>query len=199
MQITAAQVKELRELTGAGIMECKKALQDANGDKEKAVELLRKRGLAKASRKKGRTANEGIVYSYIHAGGKLGAMLELNCETDFVARTDEFQALAKEIAMQIAASAPLYVSREDVPEDVLAKEREIYAEEARASGKPENVIDRIVKGKLEKFFEEFCLLDQPYIRDPEKKVRELIDEAIAKLGENIVVRRFSRFKLGESD
>ena len=199
MQITVAQVKELRELTGAGIMECKKALQDANGDKEKAVELLRKRGLAKASRKKGRTANEGIVYSYIHAGGKLGAMLELNCETDFVARTDEFQMLAKEIAMQIAASAPLYVSREDVPEDVLVKEREIYAEEARASGKPENVIDRIVKGKLEKFFEEFCLLDQPYIRDPEKKVHELIDGAIAKLGENIVVRRFSRFKLGESD
>ncbi len=199
MQITAAQVKELRELTGAGIMECKKALQDADGDKEKAIELLRKRGLAKASKKKGRTANEGIVYSYIHAGGKLGAMLELNCETDFVARTDEFQALAKEIAMQIAASAPLYVSREDVPEDVLAKEKEIYAEEARASGKPEKVIDKIVEGKLEKFFEEFCLLDQPYIRDPDKKVHELIDEAIAKLGENIVVRRFSRFKLGESD
>ncbi len=196
-EITASQVKELRETTGAGMMECKKALVEADGDMQKAVEILRKRGLAAAKKKAGRTAGEGIVHSYIHSNGKIGVLVEINCETDFVARNDEFRELAEDIAMQIAAAAPRYVSREEVPEEVLAKEKEIYMEQARATGKPEKVLEKIAEGKLNKFYSEVCLLDQPFIKDDKKSVKEIITEKIAKIGENIVVKRFARFVVGE--
>jgi len=190
-------VKELREKTGAGIMDCKKALQECQGDLEKAVEALRKKGLATAVKKASRATNEGVIHSYIHMGGKIGVLIEVNCETDFVARTDEFKELAHNLAMQVAASSPLYVSKEDVPEDALEKERRLYREQALEQGKPEKVIDRIVEGKLNKFYQEVCLLEQPFIREPEKTVSQLITEHIAKLGENIRVKRFVRFQLGE--
>ncbi len=190
-------IKELREKTGAGVMDCKKALISANGDIEKAVEILRKEGIAVAEKKGARVAKEGRIESYIHPGNKIGVLVEVNCETDFVARTDEFKTLAKEIAMHIAASSPRYISVNDVPQDVLEKEKEIYATQARNEGKPEHVIDRIVQGKIEKFYQEVCLLEQPWIRDPEKKIKDIINEAIARLGENIIVRRFVRFELGK--
>ncbi len=195
--ITAQMVKELRERTGAGMMACKKALQETDGDIEKAIDKLREMGLASAAKKAGREAKEGKVASYIHAGGKIGVLVEVNCETDFVANTDEFNNLCKDIAMHIAAANPQYVSREEVPEEVLEKEKNIMKEQLRQQGKPENILDKIVEGKIEKFYEETCLLDQPFIKDDSMKVKDLIQNAIAKMGENIIVRRFARFQIGE--
>ncbi len=197
MAITAQQVKELREKTGAGMMDCKKALSEADGDIEKASQLLREKGIAKAASKAGRATKEGAIVSYIHPGDKLGVMVELNCETDFVARTDEFKELGKNFAMQVAAANPLVVSREEVPEDILKKEREIYKTQALNEGKPEHIVEKIVDGRLEKYFQEVCLLEQAYIRDTDKSVGEMLKETVGKLGENIVVRRFERFALGE--
>lgn len=190
-------IKELRARTGAGISDCKKALEEANGDIEKAIDILRERGIAKAVKKSGRVTNEGVVAAYIHPGSQLGVLVEVNCETDFVARTDEFKKLADEIALQIAASSPEYVSREDVPQDVIEKEKEIYRKQLEEEGKPANVIDRIIEGKIETFFKEHCLLEQPYLRDESITIEQLIKEHIAKFGENITVRRFARFKVGE--
>ena len=197
MEITAKSVKELRERTGAGMMDCKSALVEAEGDLDKAVDILRKKGIASAAKKAGRAAAEGTVASYIHAGGKIGVLVEVNCETDFVARTDDFQALVRDIAMHVAAADPRFVEREEVTEDVLAKEREIYRDQAIASGKPENVVDRIVDGKMNKFFGETVLLEQAFVKDPDQTVGELVTNAVAKMGENIRIRRFARFKLGE--
>lgn len=189
-------IKELRELTGAGIIDVKEALTEANNDKDAALDLLRKKGVAKMAKKSDRLAKEGIVESYIHAGGRIGALVELNCETDFVGRTDDFKALAKELALHIAAANPLYVSREDVPAEVVAKEMEIYKEQAAGSGKPEDVIAKMMEGKLEKYYEEACLLEQPFVKDGGKKISDLIAESTAKMGENVQVRRFARFMLG---
>ena len=197
MSIDMEAVKELRHRSGAGVLDCKKALQECDGDIEKAVDYLREKGLAKAAKKAGRTASEGLVFSYIHTNGKIGTLVELNCETDFVARTDEFQELGKEIAMHIAAAAPLCVSVDDVPAEDLEREKEIYKAQALEEGKPEHIVEKIAEGRLAKFYEETCLLEQKYIRDPEKKIKDLIIEKIAVLGENIVVRRFSRFSIGE--
>lgn len=200
-EITAAAVKQLREKTGAGMMECKNALVEANGDEEKAVDILRKRGLASAKKREGRIAAEGSVGSYIHMGGKVGVLVELNCETDFVARGDEFQQLVKDIAMHIAAAEPRYVSREEVPESELGKEREIAREQAKNdpknANKPEQVIEKIIEGRLNKFYEETVLLDQPFVKAPEKTVGELVTEKVAKTGERIAIRRFTRYKMGE--
>jgi elongation factor Ts len=198
MEITAAQVKKLRDLTGAGMMECKAALAEAKGDIEEATTILRKRGLAQATKKAGRTTNEGLIGSYIHMGGKIGVLVEINCESDFVARTDDFQNLAREIAMHIAAASPQYVRREDVPADVLERERGIYRAQMEGQNKPANVVDKVVEGKLNSFYEQVCLLDQPSIRDPKVTIGQLVQQSIAKLGENIAVPRFVRFKLGES-
>lgn len=195
--VPAVLVRELRKRTGVGFMECKAALTEADGDLERAITLLREKGLASASKKLGRIASEGLIVSYIHGGGKIGVLLELNCETDFVARTGEFTSLAKDVAMQVAAANPLYIRREEVPEAVLEKERAILLAQVKSSGKPEKVIERIVQGRLEKFFSESCLLEQPYIKDPEMKLEDRIKEVIAKVGENIVVRRFCRYQLGE--
>ncbi|WP_035589215.1 translation elongation factor Ts [Hippea jasoniae] len=195
--ITAAMVKELRDRTGAGMMACKKALEETGGDIEKAIDKLREMGLASAAKKAGREAKEGKVASYIHAGGKIGVLVEINCETDFVANTDDFNALCKDIAMHIAAAAPEYVSREEIPQDVVEKEKNIMKEQLKQQGKPEHILDKIVEGKIEKFYEEVCLLEQPFIKDPDMKVKDLVQNTIAKLGENIVVRRFARFKVGE--
>jgi elongation factor Ts len=194
--ISAELVKNLREKTGAGMMECKKALTASNGEFEKAVDLLRQKGLASAVKKAGRTASEGLIESYIHMG-KLGTMIEVNCETDFVARTDDFKELAKDVAMHIAAANPLYLTREDVPQEVLEREKEIY--KAQVAGKPAQVVEKIIEGKLEKFFSDTCLVDQIFIKDPDqkKKIKDLVTEKIAKLGENIIIRRFARFQLGE--
>lgn len=196
MTVTAEMVKELREKTGAGLMDCKKALAQTSGDLEKALQVLREKGLATAAKKSSRTASEGLVSSYIHMD-KLGVLVEVNCETDFVARTDDFRALVKDIAMQVAASNPLYVTRDDVPPEIVEKEREIYR--AQVTNKPPQVVEKIVEGKLEKFYTDMCLLDQAFIKDPEQKqkIKDLITDKIAKLGENIVVRRFARFQLGE--
>lgn len=197
MEISAKLVQELRTATGAGMMDCKKALAESEGNLEKAVELLRKRGLATAAKKSGRVTSEGLVASYIHGGGKLGVLIEVNCETDFVARTEQFQQLVKDISMHIAASNPIYLKREDVPADVIAKEREIYCAQLAESKKPENVIEKIIDGKLEKFFSEVCLNEQPFVKDPDRTVQQLVTDAIAKLGENLNIRRFVRFVLGE--
>ncbi len=196
-EISAAQVRELRERTGAGIMDCKTALREASGDLELALRRLREKGLAAAQKKAGRVATEGMVGAYVHAGGKLGVLVEVSCETDFVARTEDFQNLVKDLAMQIAAASPRWVTREEVPAEEIAKEEEIYRAQAAQSGKPQAVLDKIAKGKLEKYFSEVCLLEQEFIRDPSKKVSQVVAEAVAKLGENIVVRRFARFRLGE--
>ena len=200
-EISAAAVKALREKTGAGMMECKKALIEAGGNEERANEILRERSLASAKKKEGRVAAEGVVGSYIHMGGKVGVLVEMNCETDFVARGDEFQQLVKDTAMHIAAAEPRYVSRDEVTSDVLDKEREIARAQAKNdpknANKPDQVIDKIVEGRLNKFFEEFVLLDQPFIKDPAKTVGELITEKIAKSGEKITIRRFARYKMGE--
>ena len=194
--ISAGMVRELRDRTGAGMMDCKKALSEVGGDVEKATVFLREKGLAAASKRAGRVAADGVVGSYIHSGGKIGVLVELNCETDFVARTDDFQGLVKEIAMQVAAASPLYVNREEVPAQIVDQERSIFKTQALESGKPEQVIDKIVNGKVEKFYSEVCLLEQSFIKDPDKKVGDLVTDAIAKLGENLVVRRFARFELG---
>ena len=192
-------IQKLRSMTGAGVMDCKAALSEAKNDIDKAIQYLREKGMASAVKKAERVAKQGLVYSYIHAGGKLGVLLELNCETDFVARTEDFQNLCKEVAMQVAAANPLYLKREDVPGDVLEKEREIYKAQLKEEGKPEKVWDKIIEGKVEKFYSQVCLLDQPYIRDTsgKEKVSALITNAVGKIGENIVVRRFARFVLGE--
>src|SRR3989454_3457227 len=199
--VTAQAVKQLREKTGAGMMECKNALVEAEGNEERAVDILRKRGLASAKKREGRIAAEGIVGSYIHMGGKVGVLVEVNCETDFVARGEEFQQLVKDIAMHIAAAEPRYVSRTDVPEEALKKEREIARAQAgndpKNANKPEQVIDKIVEGRLNKFYEETVLLDQPFIKDPATTVGELVTEKIAKTGERITIRRFARYKMGE--
>jgi elongation factor Ts len=196
MTISAEQVKELRDKTGVGFMECKSALQESNGDVEAAVTVLRKRGLASLAKKSGRETKDGLIGAYIH-NGKIGVMLEVNCETDFVARNPDFQALVKDLAMHIAASDPRFICKEDVTEDVLASEREIYAEQARATGKPENVLDKIVEGRMSKYYTETCLLEQPFVKDPTISVQDLIAAHIQKIGENIQVRRFVRYKLGE--
>jgi elongation factor Ts len=196
MVITAAMVKKLRDATGAGMMECKAALSEANGNMEEATTILRKRGLAQATKKAGRSTNEGLIGSYIHMGGKIGVLVEVNCESDFVARTEDFQNLAREIAMHVAAASPQYVRREDVPGDVLDRERGIYRDQVK--DKPVQVMDKIVEGKLNSFYEQVCLLDQPSIRDPKVTVGQLVQAAVAKLGENISIARFVRFKLGET-
>jgi elongation factor Ts len=190
-------VKDLRQRTGAGVMDCRTALQEANGNIEGAIDYLRKKGLATAAKKAGRIATDGLVSSYIHAGGKIGVLVEINCETDFVARTDDFQNFVKNMAMQIAAANPQYIRREEVPAEVLEKERQIYRTQALESGKPEKVVDKIVEGKLERFYSEACLLEQTYIKDSDQTVREVLDAMIAKIGENISIRRFARFQLGE--
>jgi elongation factor Ts len=197
MEITAAMVKDLRERTGAGMMDCKKALAESDGDAEKAIEYLRVKGLSKAAKKAGRETAEGLVVSYIHPGNKIGVLLEVNCETDFVARTEQFQEFAKNLAMQVAAAAPLAVDREGIPAELVEKERELYRTQALEEGKPENVLEKIVDGRIEKFYAESVLLDQVYIKDNEKKVGDLLKETIAALGENIRIARFSRFQLGQ--
>ena len=195
---SAKSVKELRELSGAGMMDCKRALEESNGDLEKAMEALRKSGIAKAQKKAGRSASDGLVFPYIHPGSKLGVLLEINCETDFVAKTDGFSDLANNISMQIAATNPLSISRDEIDQSVLDREKEIFADQAKESGKPENIIDKIVDGKVEKYFAESCLLEQQYIKDPDRKVIDLITESVATLGENIVINRFIRFAIGET-
>jgi elongation factor Ts len=197
MEISVNRVKELREKTGAGMMDCKNALVEANGDMEQAIVVLRKKGLASAQKKAARIAAEGMVGHYIHAGGKLGVLVEVNCETDFAARSEGFQVLVKDIAMHIAAQNPIYVRREDVPAEVLEKEKEIYKEQARASGKPANIVDKIAEGKLESYYEIACLYDQKFVKDTNITVKDLIHNAVGKIGENIQVRRFARFKTGE--
>ncbi len=194
---TAKDVAALREKTGCGMMDCKKALTEANGDMEKAIELLREKGLAAAVKKSGRIAAEGIVDSYIHLGGKIGVLLEVKCETDFVAKTDEFRALVKDIAMQIAAANPKYLRKEDVDTAELEKEREILRAQALNEGKPEKIVDKMVEGRIQKYYKEVCLLEQPFVKDPDKSVQDLVTEKIAKIGENISVRRFVRYEMGE--
>ena len=198
MEINAELVKKLRDQTGAGMMECKKALVEAKGNLEEAVTILRKQGLAQATKKAGRSTNEGMVGHYIHMNGKIGVLVEVNCESDFVARTDDFQSLTREIAMHIAAANPQYVRRDDVPADVLERERAIYRSQMEGQNKPEPVVQKIVEGKLNSFFEQVCLLDQPSIRDPKVTIAQVVQQAIARLGENIAIPRFVRFKLGES-
>ncbi|MZP30564.1 translation elongation factor Ts [Heliobacterium undosum] len=195
--VTAAMVKELRERTGAGMMECKKALGHTDGDMEKAVAYLRERGLAAAAKKASRVAAEGLVESYIHGGGRIGVLVEVNCETDFVAKTDDYKALCKDIAMQIAAAKPEYVRREEVPTEQIEKEKEILRNQALNEGKPEKIVDKMVEGRVEKYYKEICLLEQPFIKNPDVTVQQMITEAVAKIGENINVRRFVRFELGE--
>ncbi len=198
MEIAATQVKELRLATGAGFMDCKSALEEAQGDMDRAVAVLRERGIAKADRKAGRTAAEGLVVAYIHPGGRIGVLLELNCESDFVARNEQFQALAKDLAMHVAAMNPLYLRPEDVPEAVLEEERPILRVQTADSGKPDQVVERIVQGRLQKFFSETCLMNQPFVKEPERAIEQVVTEAISTIGENIVVRRFCRYQLGEA-
>ncbi len=194
--INAEMIKELRVRTNAGIMDCKGALQEAGGDLEKAVDFLRKKGLATALKRAGRETSEGAVNSYIHAGGRIGVLVEVNCETDFVAKTDEFRDLVKNLAMHIAATKPLGIGRQDIPEEILGREEEIYREQAREMGKPEKILDKIVQGKMEKFYKESCLLEQQYVKDTELTIQELIHETVGKTGENITVKRFVRYQLG---
>lgn len=198
MEIRATRVKELRLATGAGILECKSALEEAQGDINRAVTILRERGIAKAAGKAGRTATEGLVVAYIHPGGRMGTLLEVNCESDFVARNEQFQTLAKDLAMHVAAMNPLYVRPEEIPEGVLEEERRILRVQTEGSGKPPAVIERIIQGRLEKFFVETCLMNQPFVKDPERTVEQVVKEAISTIGENIVVRRFCRYQLGEA-
>lgn len=197
MEVNANSVKELREKTGAGFMDCKKALAETAGDIEKAVDYLRKKGVAAAAKKASRAVSDGAVGAYVHPGGKIGVLLEINCETDFVARNAEFQSLLKDVAMQIAAANPRYVRREEIPPQELEREKAIYHQQAQDSGKPEAIVEKIVEGKMERFYSETCLLEQPFIKDPDRKVLDLINEAVARLGENIQVRRFARYQLGE--
>jgi len=198
MEITAEAVKKLREKTGVGLMDCKEALKQSNGDMEKAIEYLREKGLAKLQKRMGKVASEGLIASYIHTGGKVGTMVEINCETDFVANTKEFQEFSKDIAMQITASNPFYIKREDIPAEVIEKEKNIYRKQALESGKPEKIVDKIAEGKLEKFYQEVCLIEQSFIKNPDMTVTELLEELIVKMGEKILVNRFIRFQLGET-
>ena len=196
-EITAALVKELRERTGAGMMDCKKALAATEGDMDKAIDFLREKGLAAAAKKAGRIAAEGLVESYIHGGGRSGVLVEVNCETDFVAKTDAFKSLVKDIAMHIAAANPSYLRREEVPAAELEHEKMVLSEQARNEGKPEKIIEKMVTGRIEKYYKEVCLLEQPFVKDPDKTISDLITESIAKIGENIAIRRFTRYQLGE--
>jgi len=197
MEISVELVKDLRQRTGAGVIDCKTALQEAKGNMDAAIDYLRRKGLATAAKKAGRIATDGLVSSYIHAGGKMGVLVEINCETDFVAKTEDFQSFVKNIAMHIAATNPQYIRREEVPEEVLEKERDIYRTQALDAGKPQKVIDKIIEGKMERFYSEVCLLEQTYVRDSDLTIKELLDAMIAKVGENITIRRFTRFQLGE--
>lgn len=197
MDVSIEKIKDLRSSTGAGMLDCKNALQEANGDVEKAVEILRKKGAIKAAKKAGRVTNEGIVYSYIHHNEKIGVLLLLGCETDFVARTDDFHDLAKKISLQIASMNPKWISQEDVPEDIVEKEKEIYMEELKSTNKPENIKEKIVENKLEKFYSENCLLEQEYVFGEGEKIKDLISQMIAKVGENITVDKFTRYAIGE--
>ena len=197
MAVTAEMVKELREKTGAGMMDCKNALVAADGDMERATIILREKGLATAAKKAGRIASEGIVDAYIHMGGRIGVLIEVNCETDFVAKTDEFKQLVKDIAMQVAAYKPMCVRREELPADVIEQEKAVYRAQGLNEGKPERIIDKIVEGRMEKFYQQVCLLEQPFIKDPDRTVQDIVNEKIAKIGENISVRRFARFEMGE--
>ncbi|WP_457552542.1 translation elongation factor Ts [Desulfobacula sp.] len=197
VQISAAMVKELRGATGSGIMDCKRVLAEAEGDMEKAIDLLRKKGLAKAAKRAGRSTSEGVIYSYIHTGAKLGVLLEVNCESDFVAKTEDFQLFAKNIAMHIAAANPMGMNPEDVDASVIEKEKEIFRAQMIAEGKPENIIDKIVEGKVEKFYKEVCLMSQQYVKDPQQSITDVLKETIAKIGENIQIKRFVRFQIGE--
>jgi elongation factor Ts len=197
VEVSASMVKDLREKTGAGMMDCKKALAESAGDFEKAVDFLRQKGLATAARRAGKVASEGQIGSYVHAGGKIGVMVEVNCETDFVAKTDDFRAFAKDVAMHIAASNPLYVQRENVPPEALEREREIYRAQVREAGKPEKIMEKIVAGKLEKYYSEVCLLEQPFVKDPDRTVQDLLNGLVGKLGEKVEIRRFIRFQVGE--
>ena len=199
MVIDAKTVKQLREKTGAGMMDCKNALTESNGNLDDAIDFLRKSGVAKAEKKGTRETKEGLVYSYIHAGGRLGVMIEVNCETDFVAKTDGFVELAHNLAMQIAATNPIALDKDSVSDDIISKEKEIYAEQAKSSGKPDNIVEKMVEGRLSKFFQENCLMEQAYIKDSEKKINDLMTETIATLGENITISRYTRFAVGESD
>ena len=199
LTIDANTVKQLRDKTGAGMMDCKNALKESNGDLDGAVDYLRKSGAAKAEKKGSRATKEGLVYSYIHAGGRLGVMIEVNCETDFVAKTDGFIELSHNLAMQIAATNPISLDKNSVPDDIIAKEKEIYTEQAKSSGKPDNIIEKMVEGRLSKFFQENCLMEQAYIKDSDKKVADLMTETIATLGENITISKYTRFAVGESD
>lgn len=196
-EITAALVKELRERTGAGMMDCKKALAATEGDMDKAIDFLREKGLAAAAKKAGRIAAEGLVESYIHGGGRIGVLVEVNCETDFVAKNDAFKSLVKDIAMHIAAANPSYLRREEVPAAELEHEKMVLSEQARNEGKPEKIIEKMVTGRIEKYYKEVCLLEQPFVKDPDKTISDLITESIAKIGENIAIRRFTRYQLGE--
>lgn len=197
MEVSAEQVKQLRDRTSAGIMDCKKALAETKGDVDQAVEFLRRKGIAKSAKFAARKAAEGLVHAYVHPGGRVGVIIEVNCETDFVARTDGFKTLVNELALQIAAAAPLGLTRDDIPADVLEKEKDIYRDMARAEGKPETIMEKIVEGRMAKFYEEACLMDQSWVKDEEKKIGDLVKELSGKTGENIVVRRFKRFQLGE--
>ena len=199
LTIDANAVKQLRDKTGAGMMDCKNALKESNGDLDGAIDYLRKSGAAKAEKKGSRETKEGLVYSYIHAGGRLGVMIEVNCETDFVAKTDGFIELSHNLAMQIAATNPISLDKDSVPDNIIAKEKEIYTEQAKSSGKPDNIIEKMVEGRLSKFFQENCLMEQAYIKDSDKKVSDLMTETIATLGENITISKFTRFAVGESD
>ncbi|HET98362.1 MAG TPA: translation elongation factor Ts [Desulfurivibrio alkaliphilus] len=196
MQITSQMVKELRDKTNAGMMDCKKALAETGGDMEKAIDFLRQKGLAVAKKRADRATSEGVVETYIHAGGKLGVMVEVGCETDFVAKNSDFQEFAKNVAMHIAASAPLAIKREEVPADLLERERNIYKQQALDSGKPENILDKIISGKVEKYYADVCLMEQKYVKNPDLTIQDLLNELIAKLGENISIKRFARFQIG---
>ncbi len=197
MDISVELLKDLRQRTGAGVIDCKKALQESKGNMEAAIDYLRRKGLATAAKKAGRIATDGLVSSYIHAGGKMGVLVEINCETDFVAKTEDFQTFVKNIAMHIAAANPQYIRREEIPEEILEREREIYRIQALDAGKPQKVIDKIIEGKMERFYSEVCLLEQTYVRDSDLTIKEVFDAMIAKIGENIAIRRFVRFQLGE--
>jgi len=196
LEITAAMVRELRDATSAGMMDCKKALTDTAGDMEKAIDLLRKKGLAKAMKRAGREATEGMVHAYIHAGGRLGVLLEVNCETDFAGKSEDFQEFVKNIAMHIAAANPYGIQREDIPQEVLDRERAIYMDQARESGKPENILEKMVEGKMRKFYEDAVLMEQAYVKDPNITIQDYLNELVAKIGEKIVIRRFTRYQLG---
>ncbi|HQN19307.1 MAG TPA: translation elongation factor Ts [Syntrophobacteraceae bacterium] len=197
MEITASMVKDLRDKTNAGMMDCKKALKETNGDMEKALDFLRQKGLAKAMKRSGKETSEGVIHAYIHGGGRIGVLVEVNCETDFAAKSEDFLEFAKNIAMQIAASNPVGVQREDIPEEIVLRERSIYMAQARETGKPENILEKMVDGKMRKFYEESVLLEQAYVKDPDRSIQDYLNELVAKIGEKIIIRRFARYQLGE--